>query len=64
MVKYSDDEIRNMKKITCKIAGDYLGIGPMAVSIGSEMICCQLVLRFINEDRYADGWSYNIIAER
>lgn len=47
MVKYSDDEIRNMKKITCKIAGDYLGIGPMAVSIGSEMICCQLVLRFI-----------------
>ena len=26
MAKYTDDEIRNMKKITCKIAGDYLGI--------------------------------------
>ena len=34
MAKYSDDEIRSMKKITCKIAGDYLGIAPMAVSIG------------------------------
>ena len=34
MAKYTDDEIRNMKKITCKIAGDYLGIPPMAVSMG------------------------------
>ena len=32
--KYTDDEIRNMKKITCKIAGDYLGISSMTVSIG------------------------------
>ena len=34
MPKYTDDEIRNMKKISCKIAGDYLGISSMAVSIG------------------------------
>ena len=34
MAKYTDDEIRAMSKITCKIAGDYLGISPMAVSIG------------------------------
>lgn len=34
MGKYTDDEIREMKKITCKIAADYLGISPMAVSIG------------------------------
>jgi hypothetical protein len=27
--KYTDDEIRNMKKITCKIAGEYLGISSM-----------------------------------
>ncbi len=33
MAKYTDDEIRNMKKNTCKIAGDYLGISSMAVSI-------------------------------
>lgn len=34
MAKYSDEDIRNTKKITCKIAGDYLGISPMDVSIG------------------------------
>ena len=34
MPKYTDDEIRNMKKITCKIAGEYLGISSMAVSMG------------------------------
>ena len=33
MPKYTDDEIRNMK-ITCKIAGEYLGISSMAVSMG------------------------------
>lgn len=32
--KYTDEDIRNMNKITCKIAADYLGISPMAVSIG------------------------------
>ena len=36
MGKYTDDEIRAMKKITCKIAADYLGIAPMAVSIGMQ----------------------------
>lgn len=33
MPKYTGDEIRNMKKITCKIAGEYLGISSMAVSM-------------------------------
>ena len=28
MGKYTDDEIRGMKKITCKISADYLGISP------------------------------------
>ncbi len=37
MATYTDDEIRNMKKITCKIAGDYLGISSMAVSIGMSL---------------------------
>lgn len=36
MGKYTDDEIRAIKKITCKIAADYLGIAPMAVSIGMQ----------------------------
>lgn len=34
MAKYTDEDIRKMSKITCKIAGDYLGISSMAVSIG------------------------------
>ena len=34
MGKYTDDEIRAMKKITVKIAADYLGISPMMVSLG------------------------------
>lgn len=33
MPKYTDEDIRNMSKITCKIAADYLGISPMAVSM-------------------------------
>ena len=34
MARYTDDEIRNLPKITCKIAGEYLGISSMAISIG------------------------------
>lgn len=34
MNKYTDDEIRNMKKITCQIAADYLGISVIAVRTG------------------------------
>ena len=36
MGKYSEEEIRSMKKITCKIAGGYLGISSMAVSAGMQ----------------------------
>ena len=46
MPKYTDEDIRNMSKITCKIAADYLGISPMAVSIGMRMIFYRLVLQF------------------
>ncbi|MBU7006186.1 hypothetical protein [Phosphitispora fastidiosa] len=34
MAKYSDDDIREMKKITLQIAGQYLGIAPLAVALG------------------------------
>ena len=46
MQKYTDEDIRNMNKITCKIAADYLGISPMAVSMVYGIIFCQLVLQF------------------
>ena len=34
MGKYTDEDIRNCKKVTLKIAGDYLGISPNAVGSG------------------------------
>ena len=34
MSKYSDDEIRKMKKITNNVAVDYLGVSPMFVANG------------------------------
>lgn len=64
MGKYTDDEIRNFKKITCKIAADYLGIAPMAVSIGMRNDLLPIGFTIRNEDRYSDSWSYHIIAER
>lgn len=67
MAKYSDDEIRNMKKITCKIAGDYLGIPPMAVSMGMRNDLLPIGFAIHNEDRdraYSESWTYEIIAER
>jgi hypothetical protein len=64
MAKYSDDEIRNMKKITCKVAGDYLSISPMAVSIGMRNDLLPIGFAIRTEDRYKDSWSYNIIPER
>jgi len=63
MAKYSDEEIRNMKKITCKIAGDYLGVSPMAVSIGMRNDLLPIGFAIHNEDRYTDSWSYNIVPE-
>ena len=64
MEKYTDDEIREMKKITCKIAADYLGIAPMAVSAGMQQEKLPIGFAVHNKDRYTDSWSYNIIAER
>lgn len=64
MPKYSDEEIRNLKKITCKIAADYLGISPMAVSIGMRNDLLPIGFVIHNEERYSESWSYQIIAER
>lgn len=60
MEKYTDDEIINMKKITNKIAGDYLGIPPMAVALGlrNERLPIGYAIKKSNQ------WSYYIIAER
>ena len=64
MAKYSDEDIRGLQKITCKIAADYLGISPMAVSIGMRNELLPIGFAIHNKDRYTDSWSYNIISER
>lgn len=51
MGKYTDDEIRAMKKITCKIAADYLGIAPMAVSIGMQQEMLPIGFAVHHQDR-------------
>ena len=49
-----------MKKISTKIAGDYLGIPPMAVAIGlrDEKLPIGYAIK------RSEKWSYYIIAER
>ena len=67
MQKYTDDDIRNMNKITCKIAADYLGISPMAVSIGMRNSLLPIGFAVHNEERdrtYSKSWTYHIVAER
>lgn len=61
MSKYTDEDIRKMKKVTCKIAGDYLGCSPMFISIAMRQE--KLPIGFaINKG--GDSWSYHIIPER
>lgn len=67
MPKYTDEDIRNMSKITCKIAADYLGISPMAVSIGMRNDLLPIGFAIHNEERdrtYSESWSYHVIGER
>lgn len=64
MPKYTDEDIRNMSKITCKIAADYLGISPMAVSIGMRNDLLPIGFAIHNEERdrtYSESWSYHIM---
>ena len=64
MTKYSDDDIRSMDKITCKIAADYLGISPIILSRGMREERLPIGFAVHNEDRYTDSWSYAIVPER
>ena len=67
MAKYTDEDIRKKSKITCKIAGDYLGISSMAVSRGMRNNLLPIGFAIHNEEkdtRYSESWSYHIIPER
>lgn len=67
MSKYTDEDIRNKSKITCQIAGDYLGISANAVSIGMRNNLLPIGFAVHNEENdraYSESWSYYIVAER
>ena len=64
MAKYSDEDIRQAPKISCKIAADYLGISPMAVRIGMRNDLLPIGFAFCNKEGYKESWSYHIIDER
>lgn len=67
LAKYTDEDIRNCKKVTLKIAGDYLGISPNAVGLGMRNNLLPIGFAIHNEEkdrRFSESWSYNIIAER
>lgn len=62
--KFTDDDIRDMKKITLQIAGQYLGIAPLAVALGMRNDLLPIGFAVHNEDRYKDSWTYTIVPER
>ena len=67
MSKYTDEDIRNCKKITCQIAGDYLGISNNAVGLGMRNNLLPIGFAVHNEERdkrWSESWSYHIVAER
>ncbi|MBQ5961130.1 MAG: hypothetical protein IJL53_10800 [Firmicutes bacterium] len=64
MSKYTDEDILAMKKVTCEIAGDYLGINPMAVRIGLRNERLPIGFAVQSNSRYSSNWAYYIIAER
>ncbi|WP_242974414.1 hypothetical protein [Lacrimispora amygdalina] len=64
MGKLTDDDIRDMKKITLQIAGQYLGIAPMAVALGMRNDLLPIGFAVHNEERYRDSWTYTIVPQR
>ena len=61
MSKYTDDDIRNKTKITCQIAGDYLGISANAVSIGMRNNLLPIGFAIHNEENDR-GFAERLIA--
>lgn len=68
MARYTDDDIRSMKKVTAKIAADYLGISPMAVTIGMRNSLLPIGFAVHNQERdrgrLSESWTYAIVPER
>jgi len=64
MPKYNDEEIRNMPKITIKIAAEYLGVSMNAITLGLRNNLLPIGYAVKNEDTFSESWTYTIFAER
>jgi len=64
VVKYNDEDIRSIPKVTIKIAADYLGISPNMLTIGMRNNLLPIGFAICNEENYRSSWSYSIIPER
>ena len=64
MGKYTDEEIREMPKVTIKAAADYLGISSMMLTLGMWNNLLPIGFAVKNVETYRDSWSYVIIPER
>ncbi|EPI05663.1 hypothetical protein D920_00020 [Enterococcus faecalis 13-SD-W-01] len=64
MSKYTDDEIREMSKVTIKIAADYLGISSNMLTIGMRNNLLPIGFAVHSDDSYRNSWSYSIVPER
>ena len=65
MSKYTDDDIREMKKVTIQAAAQYLGISPMAVTLGMRNALLPIGFAVKNdENEYSNPWHYVIVSER
>ncbi|BAL00387.1 hypothetical protein OBV_31880 [Oscillibacter valericigenes Sjm18-20] len=63
---YTDDEIREMKKVTIQTAAKYLGISTQAVTLGirNALLPIGFAVKKGKGNRYSDSWSYVIVPER
>ena len=65
MGKYTDDDIREMKKVTIQAATQYLGITAKAVTLGMRNALLPIGFAVKNdENKYSDTWHYVIVPER
>ncbi len=67
MSKYSDEDIRNLNKVTLQIAGTYLGIPGTAIALGMRNNYLPIGFAVHNEERdrsYSESWTYHIVPER
>lgn len=65
MSRYTDDDIREMKKVTIQAAAQYLGISPMALTLGMRNSLLPIGFAVKNDNgSFSNSWHYVIVPER